>query len=332
MYMGYTNASFTVRTDKPDTLGINGPIVRAEVGDMIQIIFYNKLEKNYMNLHSMGLGYDKTNEGSVYPNSFNEAGMNQTLHPGDAVPPGGCFTYKWLVGALNVPAPGFDSGLWSYHPYVNMGSDLATGLVGPVIIYNQGKMAKVQSENREFVLLYEAFPEFQSWLSAENIAKYAPNTPNTARAAPQPTNLGNQSIWAPQIANMPMGGLSYGQGPVYMSLNGYVYGNNQPFKMCQGDQTLWYIYAFGAQSHVFHLHGNNFQVAGEVQDTFKAAVNINNGEMETIAMNASRPGLWQAICHVSTHQAWGMIDYYEIFNMTDCPLTPLTSPKNATIN
>lgn len=334
MYKGYTNSSFTVETDKPAWLGLNGPIVRAEVGDMIQIVFMNKLKANYMNVHSMGLGYNKANEASVYPNVLG-ADVENVAGAGDAVPPGGCFTYKWLVGPLNVPAPGFDSGIFSYHPYVNMGSDLVTGLVGPVIIYNKGKMATVQQQNREYILLYEAYPEFESWLDEENVQTYAPSILSDQLASvvqpPAVTITGNQSIWGPQLANFPKANLSFSQAPVFMALNGYVYSNMAPFEMCQGDATLWYIYAFGAQSHTFHLHGNNFQVAGEEQAFFRASVSINNGEMATIAMNASRPGLWQAICHVSTHLSWGMEDFYLIHNKTTCPLTPLTSVSNSTI-
>lgn len=321
-----------METDKPSWLGLNGPIMRAEMGDMIQVVFLNKLTSNYMNVHSMGLGYDKSNEGSVYPNVLG-AGANSTVQAGDAVPPGGCFTYKWLAGALNAPPTGFESSLWSYHPYVNMGSDMVTGLVGPVIIYNPGTMATVQAQNREFILLYEGYPETQSFMALENVATYAPSLLSELASAPVPpiTITTNQSIWGPQIANFPQAALGAGQGPEFMALNGYVYANMAPFEMCQGDSALWYVYAFGAQSHTFHLHGNNFQVAGEMDTYFRATLSVNNGEMRTISMNASRPGLWQFICHVSTHQAWGMVDFYQIYNETECPLTALTAPKNSTI-
>ena len=37
MYKGYTDASFKERTKQPDWLGLQGPILRAEVGDMIEV-------------------------------------------------------------------------------------------------------------------------------------------------------------------------------------------------------------------------------------------------------------------------------------------------------
>jgi hypothetical protein len=36
-YKGYTDASFRERTKQPEWLGLQGPILRAEVGDMIEV-------------------------------------------------------------------------------------------------------------------------------------------------------------------------------------------------------------------------------------------------------------------------------------------------------
>lgn len=301
MYRGYTDANFTTPTPREAWQGLNGPIIRAELGDMIQIVFVNHLKNNYADLHAMGLGYDKTNEGSVYPNQLGPDTVS-TPSPSGAIPPGGCFTYKWLAGVLNTPGDGFDSRLWSYHPYVNMPLDLVTGMVGPIIVYRTGKMAQTMAQNREFVLLYEGFPEYLSWLAEENAATYAPqllpslNSVASSWALPTPTNTANASVYGPQLANFPTVRLSDTQAPTFQTLNGYVYGNMPAFEMCQADATLWYVYAYGAQSHVFHLHGNNFQVAGYETDFFDAALSINNGEMFTLSMNASRPGVWQALC------------------------------------
>lgn len=37
LYRGYTDATFEERTERPDWLGFQGPIIRAEVGDMIEV-------------------------------------------------------------------------------------------------------------------------------------------------------------------------------------------------------------------------------------------------------------------------------------------------------
>lgn len=37
LYRGYTGPDFTERTEQPDWLGFNGPIIRGEVNDMIEV-------------------------------------------------------------------------------------------------------------------------------------------------------------------------------------------------------------------------------------------------------------------------------------------------------
>lgn len=111
LYRGYTDATFEERSEQPPWLGFQGPILRAEVGDMIEvsvqnreilpwsillqcaeylkIMFVNKMEHFFSSMHSMGLFYTKESEGSVYYNGTSSVAI------GDAVPPGGCFVYKW---------------------------------------------------------------------------------------------------------------------------------------------------------------------------------------------------------------------------------------------
>lgn len=46
LYRGYTGPDFTTRTEQPAWLGFQGPILRAEVGDMIEVI------KPLLDIHS----------------------------------------------------------------------------------------------------------------------------------------------------------------------------------------------------------------------------------------------------------------------------------------
>jgi len=57
LYRGYTDASFNNYTQQPETIGVQGPMLRAEVSDMVQILFRNSLTNNYASMHSMGLSY-----------------------------------------------------------------------------------------------------------------------------------------------------------------------------------------------------------------------------------------------------------------------------------
>jgi FtsP/CotA-like multicopper oxidase with cupredoxin domain len=107
LYRGYTDSTFTEYTPQPDFQGTQGPTIRAEVGDLIEILFVNKLKKNYVSMHSMGLSYSKPYEGSNYPNNT-RPGVNVTLPIADRVPPmvgpKDCAVYKWMVNTPSGPS------------------------------------------------------------------------------------------------------------------------------------------------------------------------------------------------------------------------------------
>lgn len=109
LYRGYTDDTFTNYTEQPAWQGTQGPTLRAEVGDMIEILFVNKLSKNYATMHSMGLAYTKYSEGADYPNNT-APGQNVVLAESAHVPPvqpgvapGSCVVYRWLATELAGP-------------------------------------------------------------------------------------------------------------------------------------------------------------------------------------------------------------------------------------
>lgn len=177
-----------------------------------------------------------------------------------------------------------------------MQSDMDAGLVGPCIIYAPGTMDSVVASTREFILLYMNFNEQNSWMAETNANAYG-LTNLDAPSGPMPAlgrGYGNASVWQPQIINMPSVSLSSTQAPSFHSLNGYSYSNCPRFEMCVDDPVIWYVYAFGMASHVFHLHGNNYYFNGEEH----ASISFNDGVMRALPMNASSPGEWNLICHV----------------------------------
>ncbi|KAL2217717.1 putative multicopper oxidase [Thermoascus aurantiacus ATCC 26904] len=322
MNEGYTDATFEERSEQPPWLGFQGPILRAEVGDMIEIMFVNKMEHFFSSMHSMGLFYTKESEGSVYYNGTSSVAI------GDAVPPGGCFV---LVQDNVGPSPGSDSQIWSYHPYVSMYQDQDAGGFGPVIIYNPGKMESVMAQNREFVLLYSDNQESNSFLALHNVRKYLPSmasqVANLSDEYPEVTQgLGNRSVWYPQFINTPKTNVTSEMAASFFPLNGYIFANNPPFEMCVNDNVIWYLYNMGFDTHVFHLHGDN--VLDPVTNATTASVTINPGQMITVLMTAVNPGWWQLICHFTTHLSKGMEANYIVYGgpYGECPLEPLQKP------
>jgi manganese oxidase len=271
LYRGYTDASFTTLLPQPATQGINGPTLRAEVGDMIEILFLNRLPSNYATMHSMGLSYNKANDGSLYADST-APGQESEFQPGDAVAPGDCFVYKWLVNDGSAPTQGQVSHMWAYHSYISMQEDQNAGLIGTTIVYAPGKMNATMQSYREFVLVYMQYEESNSFMSQTNLQMLAggKNVSNAGglspSSMPMPTSgrgYGNSSIWQPQLVNlMSANQLNATQAPTFSTLNGFIYANNAPFEVCATDPTIWYVAAFGSNPHVFHMHGNGFALNG----------------------------------------------------------------------
>jgi hypothetical protein len=125
----------------------------------------------------------------------------------------------------------------SYHSYVALQEDANTGLIGPTIIYAQGKMKSTMASFREFPILYNTFDENISWLSAENKARLGSNESNqysTSQYSTAGLPKGNQTVWKPQLTNF-LDSRQFEAAPVFFSINGYVYANTPTFEMCLND-------------------------------------------------------------------------------------------------
>jgi len=377
LYRGYTDSTFSQRSEQPAFQGTQGPTIRSEVGDLIEIMFVNNLSENYATMHSMGLAYNKAHgEGADYPNNTSP-GVNVVLDESTAVPPvpqhgvepGGCVVYKWMVPENAGPNNNEPARVHSYHSYVALQQDSNAGLIGPQIVYAQGQMNHTMANYREFPLLYMIYAEADSWLSGKNKARLTgSDISNTKRQASNDhgwqasnghgnhgddgnnsnynnnnnindgtsstnasgvgsfdisntNNLwsGNYTVWHPQLVNLKGAG-QWSEAPPFHTMNGYVFSNNPPFEMCVGDNVIWYVNAYGAASHVFHMHGHGVTYHG----FDRYAVSLNDGVGKTLYMNASEPGLWQVICHVDNHQTKGMVSNYNVLPEGKCS-SPLGS-------
>ena len=132
MYREYTDDTFKTLKPRPqewEHLGILGPLIRAEVGDTIKIVFKNN-SSIICSMHAHGLSYDKDSEGAYYSEAA--AVPPDATKKGDAVKPGERFTYTWSVPERAGPGPGDPSSmLWMYHSHFNESRDMNSGLIGP---------------------------------------------------------------------------------------------------------------------------------------------------------------------------------------------------------
>ncbi|XP_075448619.1 ferroxidase HEPHL1 [Ascaphus truei] len=157
VYREYTNGQFSEikkRTAEEEHLEILGPLIRAEVGDSILVVFKNKATKPY-SIHAHGV---------------------VAVNVAEATQPGGTNTYRWNVPERSGPGSDDPNCLtWVYYSTENFVKDMYSGLVGPLITCRKGVLdreGRRKDVTREFTLLFLVFDENESWYLDENIEKY----------------------------------------------------------------------------------------------------------------------------------------------------------------
>ncbi|KAJ7320085.1 hypothetical protein JRQ81_019596 [Phrynocephalus forsythii] len=165
VYREYQSGEFTEhkkRTSREQHLQILGPLIHAEVGDSILIVFKNKASRPY----------SVSAHGIKEENIGNKA---QTTMPGEIN------TYRWNVPARSGPGASDPNCItWVYYSTVHFIKDMYSGLIGPLIICRKGLLNEKgfrTDVDREFALLFLIFDENESWYLNQNIEKYLDKNP-----------------------------------------------------------------------------------------------------------------------------------------------------------
>ena len=275
-YTDETFAQLKPRAPAWTHAGILGPILRAEVGDRIEVTLKNNCSFP-VSLHAHGVQYLKPYEGAGYPD-----GTSGSDKDDEAIAPGDNYTYRWNVPTRSGPGPDDPSSVvWLYHSHVNSPRDINTGLVGALIVTRHGAARADGSPDdvdREFVTLFMNFNEADSRFALRNAALLA-------GAAAVELNR-------------------------FHSINGYVFGNLPMMQMKLGEHIRWYLVALGDDSdvHTPHWHGNTVLHEGHRTDV----IELLPASMKVADMRADNPGIWLYHCHVNDHVKAGMAARYEI--------------------
>jgi FtsP/CotA-like multicopper oxidase with cupredoxin domain len=294
VFREYTDATFTQLKPRPPEwahLGLLGPLIRAEVGDRIEVTLKNNLGFS-VSLHPHGVFYDKASEGAGYPD-----GTKGSDKSDDYISPHGTYTYHWAVPERAGPGPNDPSSLvWLYHSHVNSPRDTNTGLVGAMIITRRGAArpdATPLDVDREFVTLFDIFDENRSRLAGKNtgVLVYS-TTPDAEGEAGENEGDGGSD------ANL------------FHTINGYIFGNLPVLSMKVGEHVRWYLVALGGEQdlHTPHWHGNTVLQDGHRTDV----IELLPASMKVADMRADNPGIWLYHCHVSDHVMAGMAARYEV--------------------
>ena len=286
LYREYTDQSFSqvkARPLKELHLGALGPLIRAEVGDTINVIFMNNTNRPY-SIHPHGVFYDKANEGST-----SNDGTSADKRLDDKIMPGNSYHYRWYVPDSAGPGPADSSSIiWLYHSHVMSIKDSNTGLVGPIIITRKG-MANTDGSpkdiDREFVNFFTVSNENESWYLSENIK-------NTID---EKIDLTNENFKESNLKH---------------TINGYLFGNLPGLKMIEGELVRWHLVALGTEVdlHTPHWHGHTGLVNGRRTDV----VELLPASMKSLDMEITNPGTWMYHCHVNDHIVAGMTALYHV--------------------
>ena len=287
LYRGYTDATFGHRITRPADekyLGLLGPVIRAEVGDTIKVVFRNTCPFP-ASVHPHGVFYAKNSEGAPYNDGTHGANKAD-----DAVPTGGTHTYVWDVPPRAGPGPDDGSSvMWMYHSHTDEVSDTYAGLMGPMEITRRG-MARPDGSpkdvDREVFALFSVMNENSSPFLDENVHRFAqPPFPDPEDEDFEESNLMH-------------------------SINGYVFGNQPMITMHRGEHVRWYVMSMGTEVdlHTPHWHGNTVTVNGMRMDV----VSLLPATMVVADMVPDDVGTWLFHCHVNDHIRAGMLTRYTV--------------------
>ena len=302
LYREYTDETFARLKPRPaewKSSGILGPILRAEVGDTIRVVFKNNATHPY-SMHPHGVFYQKDSEGALY-----EDGTSGSDKVDDAVPPGKTHVYTWEVPERAGPGPNDPSSIvWLYHSHAYEMRDVHSGLVGAIIISRRGASdaaGKPKDVDREFVCLFMLFDENQSWYLDYNIQTYTSD--------PKGVNKG-EFIPVDADGNLTPAGTGFSVANGKFAINGYIYGTGPVMTMKKGERVRWYLVGLGEgfSFHTPHWHGNVVLQDGKRTDV----VSLMQAQMVTVDMVPDDPGTWMFHCHLDDHMEAGMMAFYKV--------------------
>uniref|UniRef100_A0A0B8RUW1 Ceruloplasmin n=1 Tax=Philothamnus irregularis TaxID=1899461 RepID=A0A0B8RUW1_9SAUR len=287
-FFQYTSDRFTRRSFRSHIekhLGLLGPVIRAEVGDRIQVVFFNNASHPF-SIQPHGLSYTKSNEGSFYHTL-----SGGTPSPGSHVKPGEKFTYEWEVPETVGPtADDPDCLTMLYYSASDPIRDTNSGLVGPLLICRKGIMPaswKPDNVDKEFFLLATVFDENQSWYLDDNINKFIEEHEDVDKEDED-----------------------FQESNKMHSINGYMYGNQKGLEMCLGERVSWHLISIGTEVdiHGIYFSGNTFVTQGTRKDT----ANLFPHTSATTVMKPDSQGLFEVACLTTDHYTGGMRQTYEV--------------------
>ncbi|XP_073518282.1 ferroxidase HEPHL1 [Phyllobates terribilis] len=285
-YTEYTDESFSVKKTQSkaeEHLGILGPVIKAEAGDTLVVVFSNKADRNY-SMMPHGLSFGKESEGAPYVDGGK-------VKAGAHVAPGETFTYTWNVLEKDGPTSTDPQCLtYLYYSASDPVKDTNSGLVGPLVVCKKGSIrpdnTQMQMEH-EFFLLFTVFDENLSWYLEENIEAVLPD-PSIVDAEDEDFQESNKMH----------------------AINGLMFGDLPGLQMCLGDNVSWHLLGLGTEIdiHGIYFQGNTLNLGGMTRDT----ISLFPHTSVTAYMQPDQAGIFELGCQTMDHYISGMKHTYTV--------------------
>ncbi|XP_072541306.1 coagulation factor V [Salminus brasiliensis] len=269
----YKDETFKERAEhkqRKKEVGILGPVIRAQIRDIITIVFKNKASRPY-SIYPHGLTIDKTAEGANYPEGGNQS---------HAVQPGETYTYVWRVIEEDEPLKNDSRCLTRmYHSAVNTPRDIASGLIGPLLICKSQSLntrnVQLRSDKEQHAM-FAVFDENKSWYLDENINTYCGDPKRVKKVDPE-----------------------FHRSNVMHTINGYVYESGQVLGFCNGEIVTWHVSSVGEQDGIqtATFYGHTFELNNREEDILSLFPMTG----ETISMKIANDGIW-LLASLNTHE------------------------------
>uniref|UniRef100_A0A663LLG8 ferroxidase n=1 Tax=Athene cunicularia TaxID=194338 RepID=A0A663LLG8_ATHCN len=286
IFRQYTDDTYSQEIPKASWLGFLGPVLKAEEEDVFIVHLKNFASRPY-SVHPHGVFYDKDSEGALYPD-----GTGGKSKEDDFVVPGGNYTYTWPVRKDYSPTLADSNCLtWIYHSHIDTPRDIASGLIGPLLVCKKGTADETSIEGtgavNAFALMFSIVDENFSWYLDENI--------NTFCLEPATVDKEDEGF---QTSNR------------MHAINGYIYGNLPVLEMCADTSMSWHLFGMGSEIdiHAAYFYGHTFTNRDQRADV----IGLFPATFITAEMTPGNPGRWLITCQVNEHLRGGMEALYDV--------------------
>ncbi|XP_044061159.1 coagulation factor VIII [Siniperca chuatsi] len=294
VFRAYRDEDFLLpvsRGEHQQHLGIMGPFIRAEINDLLTVIFKNKASRPY-SFHLQGV-YDRNQGAGIAQTHASSAPPGV---PGEPVAPGEARTYNWRITRTQGPKDTkFDCKTGAYYSTVDKERDLHSGLIGPLVICKSGTLQtrqNTQPDVQEFSLLFHTFDETKSWYLEESLQQHC--TP--------PCQANTEDPW-------------YHVSNKFAAINGYVAETLPGLLVAQYQRVRWHLLNVGSDGeyHAVHFHGLPFTVHTK-QEHRMGVYNLFPGVFGTVEMRPPTVGIWLVECTIGDYQLAGMRAKLLVYN------------------